>query len=119
MTVIVGPRESLLVVSLPLDFPSSLRLIDRIFLERNKRFADTPSAQFTMRFKTSFHQRTASRSTRLVAFTLVELLVVIAIVAILASILLPSLARAKAKGEAIACLNNARQLQMAWLMYAN
>jgi prepilin-type N-terminal cleavage/methylation domain-containing protein len=52
-------------------------------------------------------------------FTLLELLVVIAILAILASILLPALAKAKTTGQKIVCLNNTKQLTMAWLMYAD
>ena len=52
-------------------------------------------------------------------FTLVELLVVIAVIGILASLLLPALARSKAKANTIYCLNNNKQLVAGWLMYAD
>jgi prepilin-type N-terminal cleavage/methylation domain-containing protein len=52
-------------------------------------------------------------------FTLIELLVVIAIIAVLAALLLPALSRAKQQGQKIECMNNLRQLQLAWQLYAD
>lgn len=52
-------------------------------------------------------------------FTLIELLVVVAIIAILASLLLPTLARAQAKGERLVCLNNFRQINVFMQLYTD
>ena len=63
-------------------------------------------------------QARAGKRSRSEAFSLIELLVVIAVIAILAALLLPVLAAAKAKGRLTQCINNERQLSLAWSMYA-
>ncbi len=85
----------------------------------NRRWEPSYVQRSSTRITAAGLERCSPDSGNRAGFTLIELLIVIAIIGILASLLLPALAGAKAKAQGIKCLGNLKQLQLAWILYAN
>jgi prepilin-type N-terminal cleavage/methylation domain-containing protein/prepilin-type processing-associated H-X9-DG protein len=106
------------------NMPETLRLIASAWFATWRELAQTTSRLLTpLRLcpavcPTRSARKNGGRSS-VAAFTLIELLVVIAIIAILAALLLPALAKAKQKTQGVYCMNNTKQVALAWTLYAD
>jgi prepilin-type N-terminal cleavage/methylation domain-containing protein len=85
----------------------------------DKRLVILPALWNAMNYLRNAKQSPTSCDAAAGGFTLIELLMVIAIIAILAAILLPALSKTRERAHGIFCLNNTRQLTLAWQIYAD